>query len=244
MSATITMRPSVKEIREKIRHRLNLEDDVCPKPLMEAVPVQFTLHVMIPSEEDLIEPLGDQSVFKGPWIKVQDPWAQDLSTQDLSTQDLSTQDDAWVIEPVSAPVMIRSLASTTKFIPCNRPDGTIQYCEVPYDYDISAYTQPENDDIVHLYYYEGDNQIHMQYPRSFLIYYMNQSKDTWAPTVYKLPINRWMLCENLTLLNNFTSFVFINPINQYDNVYGDLCCYTEQQLTTFSGPGLRLPFML
>jgi len=234
MSAAITMRPSVKEIREKIRRRLNLEDDVCPAPLVPAPLV--TLCVMIPGEEDLIEPLGDQSVLQGPWIKVQDPWTQDLSTKE--------KDDAWLLQPVSAPVMIRSLSSTTKFIPCKRSDGTIQYCEIPYDYVMSAYTQPENDDIIHLYYYEGDKQIHMQYPRSFLIYYMNQSKDMWAPTIYKLPINRWVFCENLTLLDTFTSFVFVNPTDQYDNIYGDLCCYTEEQITTFSAPGLRLPFML
>jgi hypothetical protein len=140
--------------------------------------------------------------------------------------------------------MIRSLASTNKFIPCKCPDDIIQYCEVPYDYDIAAYTQPENDDMIHLYYYHGDIQIHMKYPRSFLVYYMNQSKHVWAPTIYKLPINRWVSCENITLLNNFTSFVFVNPIDEYDNIYGDLCCYTEQQIATFSAPGLRFPFPL
>ena len=120
---------------------------------------------------------------------------------------------------------------------------------------------PENYDEVTIYWHDGEAQQNETLPRSYLNSYIETNERFSAKfgSIYPIMHNKWFSCENINVLNNYTTFFFVdkmifygeirgdlenredNELNVAPTFYGDLCCYTEAQIASFSAPGLRLP---
>ena len=120
---------------------------------------------------------------------------------------------------------------------------------------------PENFDEVTLYWYDGEAQQKETLSRDYFNSYLETNEGYTAKfgSIYPITRNNWFSCDNIDVLNNYTTFFFVkkmifygeirgdldepedNELNVAPTFYGDLCCYTEAQISSFSAPGLRLP---
>jgi len=120
---------------------------------------------------------------------------------------------------------------------------------------------PENYDEVTIYWYDGETHCKETLPRSYFNSYLetNEGFNAKFGSIYPIMHNKWFSCDNIDVLNNYTTFFFVkkmifygeirgdldepeyNELNVAPTFYGDLCCYTDAQISSFSPPGLRLP---
>jgi len=114
----------------------------------------------------------------------------------------------------------------------------------------------DNEINLHFYYYKGDIQQHEVRTK-------NEMERIWKNPVYNetygnmYEINNtyFFLCDDLTRLDEYTTFVVVDPNHmkqsetehntmKSNRILCNLVCYTEEQINTFSKPGLVLGFNL
>jgi hypothetical protein len=118
-------------------------------------------------------------------------------------------------------------------------------------------------DAITLYWYDGEAQQSETQSRSVFNSFLEANRALHANygSIYRCPIlaqNRYFACDNIEVLNGYTTFFFVDKEIFYGEIrgdldnradsefpgaptlYGDLCCYTEAQIYAFTPPGLRL----
>jgi hypothetical protein len=112
------------------------------------------------------------------------------------------------------------------------------------DIPVRQFNELGNDKIT-IYYYIDDNQIRTEYDRDFLLNHMKLRtvEDETYGLVSQLPIIRWIFCRNLSILereSGYSTFFFVEKQTVGSKIFGELCCYNDEQISKYNNPGFRM----